>query len=125
MASVLECVVAPLTVTAPVPMVTAPVEVRNVPVLPEKLLAVDPLAVKPPFNVAEPVNVDTPVTPSVPVNVLFPDTERSVPIEVATTDPPTARAVPTAKAMAIFFLFVKNFLLIVMVLCLGKKKDDC
>ena len=37
----------PLTPTAPGPMVTAPVEVRNVPVDPEKLLAPDPDAVRP------------------------------------------------------------------------------
>jgi hypothetical protein len=40
-------VVIPVTPTAPEPMVTAPVEVKKVPVLPEKLLAPEPEAVKP------------------------------------------------------------------------------
>ena len=43
----MENVVAPVTVTAPLPIVTAPVDVLNVPVLPLKSFDVEPVAVSP------------------------------------------------------------------------------
>ena len=91
-------------VTAPVPMVTAPVEVLNVPVLPEKSLAVDPLAVRPPLNVAD------------PVRVAVPSTTKLVPNDEASTDPLTASTKPTVNVVTATDLDVRNFLLIFMVL---------
>lgn len=69
----------------------------------------------PAVNVPRPVRVEAPVIAAVPL------TERLVPIELANTDPVTARITPTVKAAATAGLDAKNFFVLVIVLLFTHK----
>jgi len=56
---------APVIPTAPVPMVTAPVDVLKVPLPPDQSFAVAPDAVMPPANVTDPLKIDVPAKTSI------------------------------------------------------------